>query len=67
MEREFTYDGVQFHLNSNPWKNEYEGKYVLTYYNDARGWNMALATVDSKKEAMERVKQMKKDHVGPWL
>ena len=67
MERDFTYDGVQFHLNSNPWKSEYEGKYVLTYWNEARGWNMALVTVDSKKEAMERVKQMKKDHVGPWL
>lgn len=59
MNRDFTYKGIEFHLNDN-WNSplsEYEGKYNLLFYHKGYERWQQCTTVDSKKEAMEYAKK----------
>jgi hypothetical protein len=49
--RDFTYRGVKFHLSDNMWKNEFEGKYKVMFYNEAFNRWQHIGTVDSMKAA----------------
>ena len=55
--RDFTCDGVQFHLNDNSHRNEFEGRYRLLYYAElANQWRF-ISTVDSMMEARQDAKR----------
>lgn len=59
--REFTIDGVTFHINDNDWRNEFEGRYYLTYYaedydymtGELTGSWRQITTVDTAREARQ--------------
>ncbi len=65
VSRDFTYRGVQFHLNDN-WNGanrEFEGKYKLLWWNEwkeGHGYWSELITVNSKAEAMRAVREFYK-------
>ena len=51
MIREFIIDGIRFYVGDNHWKNEFEGKYTLSYYNEGYGTWMQQCTCSTKTEA----------------
>lgn len=55
MNRDFEYKGLDFHLNDN-YPSEFEGKYVLLWWNDLRCQWQRQITCDTKKEALQWVK-----------
>lgn len=55
--RDFTYKGIDFHLNNNEYHNEFEGKYTLLFFHQGYEKWMRITTCDSKKEAMEYVRE----------
>lgn len=58
--RDFTKHNVKFHLNDNPFHNEYEGKYKLLWWNDnyktGPFWS-EVCTVNTKKEALQYIEE----------
>lgn len=62
--REFTIDGVKFHINDNVWRNEFEGRYCLSYYAESYSYMTGettgswrqIATVDTAREAREQAR-----------
>ena len=59
MNRDFTYKGITFYLNDNSDSplSEFEGKYKLLFWHKGYERWQQCTTVDSKKEAMEYVKE----------
>ena len=57
INRDFDYNGTHFHLNDNPWRNEYEGRYTLMYWHGGYERWMSIGTVDTKREAMRRARE----------
>lgn len=59
--RDFIYKKTRFHLNDNGSHNsprrEFEGKYQLLFWHDGYERWQQLCTVDTKKEAMEYVRE----------
>lgn len=70
MNRDFTYRGLPFHLNDNGSPNsprrEFEGKYVLLFWDVAYDSWRSAGTVSSKKEALERARFLYKDKRYPY-
>ena len=58
--RDFTINGVEFHLNDNPWHNEFEGKYRLLYWNTGLEKSINIGTFNTKKRAIEFAKEYEK-------
>ena len=60
MKRDFTYKDLKFHLNDNGDKGnpyrEFEGKYILLMWHEGYGKWIQKATVNTKKEALQYVK-----------
>ena len=55
--RDFIYKGVKYHLNDNSRRNEFEGKYILLFWNDSFLRWQRVGTFDTKKEAAAYVKE----------
>lgn len=55
--RYFTYKGIQFHLNDNGRHNEFEGKYILLFWNEGRERWQQIINCNTKKEALNYVKR----------
>lgn len=51
IKRDFKVGGIKFHLNDNPWRNEFEGRYSLLFFHEGYGRWQGLGTVNSKLEA----------------
>lgn len=64
--REIIYKGIKFYLNENSFRNEFESKYKLLYYNEDRGAWIYLFSADTKKEVLERIRESYKMHYHPW-
>lgn len=66
INRSFQYKGIRFHLNDNGRKNEYEGKYILLFFHEGYEKWMSLGTVDTKNEALSRVRELAKRLERPF-
>lgn len=66
INRSFQYKGIRFYLNDNGRKNEYEGKYILLFFHEGYEAWLPLYSVDSKKEAIDIVKNLAKRLERPF-
>lgn len=66
IKRDFQYKGIRFHLNDNERRNEYEGRYNLLFFHCGYEAWLPLYTVDSKKEAIDLVKNLAKTLERPF-
>ena len=53
-------------MNDNERKNEYEGKYILLFFHEGYEAWLPLYSVDSKKEAIDIVKNLAKRLERPF-
>ena len=66
IKRSFQYKGIRFHLNDNMWRNEFEGRYDLLFFHEGYEAWLPLYSVDSKKEAIDIVKNLAKRLERPF-
>ncbi len=68
--RGFSYKGIQFWLNDNGIPNsprrEFEGKYVVMWWNEAYERWQRLFTADSKKEAIDHARYLCRERMYPY-
>lgn len=56
--RDFRYNGIKYHVNDNPHRNEFEGKYKLMYWVTYAGRWESMGTFNTVKEAKEYAKKL---------
>ena len=58
LNRDFQYNGIKYHINDNPYHNEYEGKYKLMYWVTYAGRWQSAGTFNTIKGAKEFIKKL---------
>ena len=66
LKRDFTYHGMSFYLNDAKYHNEFTPKYLLMYFHEGYGNWREICPVDTKKEAMELVRGLYREHLMPF-
>lgn len=51
-DREFTVGGIRHHLNDNPVRNGFEGRYRVLFWSEGNGRWQLLCTAGSRRDAM---------------
>ena len=62
LNRDFNYKGLKFHLNDAKYHNEFTPQYLLMVWHEGYGYWQEQAHVNSKKEAIQYIKECEKAH-----